>query len=73
MSSIQFNFVARRKLADQFPQLHNAELSKTLGKIWRQLREDQKRPFIVEAEKLREQHKKDHPGNLFLNDFVCLV
>jgi len=26
---------ARRKLSDQYPQLHNAELSKTLGKLWR--------------------------------------
>ncbi|KAF2359750.1 High mobility group box domain [Trinorchestia longiramus] len=26
---------ARRKLSDQHPQLHNAELSKTLGKLWR--------------------------------------
>ena len=26
---------ARRKLADKYPHLHNAELSKALGEIWR--------------------------------------
>jgi len=26
---------ARRRLGDKYPSLHNAELSKTLGKLWR--------------------------------------
>ena len=28
---------ARRKLSEQYPHLHNAELSKTLGNLWRYL------------------------------------
>lgn len=52
---------ARRKLADQYPQLHNAELSKTLGKLWRLLSDSDKKPFIEEAERLRMIHKREHP------------
>ncbi|XP_034939092.1 transcription factor Sox-9-A-like isoform X2 [Chelonus insularis] len=52
---------ARRKLADQYPQLHNAELSKTLGQLWRKLSEYDKKPFIEEADRLRVIHKREHP------------
>ncbi|CAD6244335.1 GSCOCG00013350001-RA-CDS [Cotesia congregata] len=50
-----------KKLADQYPQLHNAELSKTLGKLWRLLSENDKKPFIEEADRLRVIHKREHP------------
>uniref|UniRef100_A0A8C2RGE8 Transcription factor SOX-9 n=1 Tax=Capra hircus TaxID=9925 RepID=A0A8C2RGE8_CAPHI len=50
---------ARRKLADQYP-CHLAEsLTEFLGCSL--LNESEKRPFVEEAERLRVQHKKDHP------------
>lgn len=52
---------ARRKLADQYPHLHNAELSKTLGKLWKLLNDSEKKPFIEEAERLRIKHKREYP------------
>lgn len=53
--------VARRKVATKYPNLNYAKLSKTLGKIWQVLPEEERRPFLQEAERLRTQHKLKHP------------
>ncbi|XP_061126920.1 transcription factor SOX-11b [Syngnathus typhle] len=52
----------RRKVMQQSPEVHNAEISKRLGKRWKSLDKSEKIPFIREAERLRLQHMADHPG-----------
>ncbi|XP_034721776.1 transcription factor SOX-11-like, partial [Etheostoma cragini] len=53
--------VERRKIMEQSPDMHNAEISKRLGKRWKMLKDTEKVPFIREAEQLRLKHMADYP------------
>lgn len=53
--------IERKKMSVHHPDMHNAEISKRLGKRWKLLNEDQKKPFVEESERLRVQHMQIYP------------
>lgn len=57
-----FSHYERKKIIEVQPDIHNAEISKRLGKQWKELKEHEKEPYIQEAEKLRLLHLQEYPG-----------
>jgi len=53
--------IERRKICEQQPDMHNAEISKRLGRRWKTLNDEERQPFIDEAERLRQLHMQEYP------------
>ena len=51
----------RRKIIAVTPDKHNAEISKELGRRWKNLPDELRQPYIDEAEKLRVLHQREYP------------
>lgn len=53
--------IERRKICAETPNQHNAIISKQLGARWKTLTEEDKQPFVQEAERLKVLHAKEYP------------
>lgn len=53
--------IERRRISEVSPDMHNAEISKRLGKRWKLLADPERQPYIEEAERLRLLHLKEYP------------
>lgn len=53
--------IERRKITEATPKLHNASVSKELGARWKLLSDGERQIYVVEAERMRLQHMRDHP------------
>ncbi|XP_047473242.1 transcription factor Sox-9-like [Penaeus chinensis] len=51
----------RREIVKFAPDTHNAEISKQLGRRWKLLTEEQRRPYREEAERLKQLHLREYP------------
>eukprot|EP00091_Calanus_sinicus_P018841 TRINITY_DN4444_c0_g1_i1.p1 TRINITY_DN4444_c0_g1~~TRINITY_DN4444_c0_g1_i1.p1 ORF type:complete len:291 (+),score=40.59 TRINITY_DN4444_c0_g1_i1:191-1063(+) len=58
---MRWSQLERRKIIENCPDAHNAEISKNLGKKWRTLSDEEKRPFVEEAERLKMLHLREYP------------
>jgi len=57
-----YSHYERKKIIEVQPDIHNAEISKRLGRRWKELEEGERQPYIQEAERLRLLHLQEYPG-----------
>jgi len=61
-SQIERRKILKRQDSGVTATIHNAEISKLLGRRWKEeLTDDDRAPFVREAERLRVLHMKEHP------------
>ncbi|CAH1954244.1 unnamed protein product [Acanthoscelides obtectus] len=53
----------RKIMAQQYPADSNKEISKKLGKTWKQLDLKKKAVYFEKANTISEEHKRKYPGN----------
>lgn len=51
----------RKLLSKEQPKLHNTELSKKLGQMWKSLTEEEKQHFKEQADLIKSQHREKYP------------
>ena len=51
----------RRRISEQAPEVHNAEISKRLGAKWKSLDKEARKPYMEEAQRLRMLHLQEYP------------
>jgi len=56
-----FSHLERKRVAEEYPELHNADLSKILGQKWKNLSQAERKPYIEEAERIRQVHTEIYP------------
>uniref|UniRef100_H2YCM0 Sex-determining region Y protein n=1 Tax=Ciona savignyi TaxID=51511 RepID=H2YCM0_CIOSA len=55
----------RTMYAKSHPGLNNADISVRLGERWNAMTSTQKQPYYDQAEKIKQDHKKMHPGEWY--------
>ena len=53
--------IERRKIIEVTPDMHNAEISKELGRRWKLLSDAQRAPFHEISKRLKEYHQREFP------------